>query len=474
MFSPKLTNMKNYINPINSGKYSAKNIFTSYITVEELQKHPEIYPSLKRDKKLRLDVLSQKKPKIINIHGLQNENKSKIASRLNSFYKVFFDYYKHQKNSSEGTNTLNQENKDFLRKYKKANKSNEINKTKNKFNEIKEEYKKKDYYMSSLDENKNLFNGNILLSNNKELKNYILYDLGTPLSNDKSMSFLYKINRKLGDKTNDQALNEIYSRLDMEKYDKDKIEKDNINDISTNKNDIINLQQSINLMNDIDHFFKLGNKKYLNTLSYEKLNNSNKNSAKESTRYNSAVNQSENEKNRNNTSFNVKKSVKKRASQELPLNNQKKLHHMNKDKLTIDINNIENKRNKSIKKETKKIGNYNVLNSPLEKLYDKMSTKENLLIYQPEIKNYLENKKYDTSVKLNPSNICNNFEKTREKICSSEFLKNNMQLRKQMGNIESKVEEINDNDIKAMNKMNNIEDKMIKLFCDINNPKPKE
>ena len=129
---------------------------------------------------------------------------------------------------------------------------------------------------------------------------------------------------------------------------------------------------------------------------------------------------------------------------------------------------------KYIKKETKTIGNYNKLNSPLENLYDKMSTKEDLLMYQPEIKNYLENKKYDTSVKLNPSTICNNFEKTREKICTSEFLKNNMQLRKQIGNIESKVEEINDNDNKAINKMNNIEDKMIKLFCDINNPKPKE
>ena len=119
MSSRKLTNIKRYINPSNSGKYSAKNIFASYITVDELKKHPELYPSLKGDKKVRLDILSQKKPKIINIHGLHNENKSKFASRLNSFYKVFFNYYKHQKNTSEETNALNQENKDFLKKYKK-------------------------------------------------------------------------------------------------------------------------------------------------------------------------------------------------------------------------------------------------------------------------------------------------------------------------------------------------------------------
>ena len=126
-------------------------------------------------------------------------------------------------------------------------------------------------------------------------------------------------------------------------------------------------------------------------------------------------------------------------------------------------------------KEFKTIENNNISSDlSLINLYDKMSSKEDLLIYQPEIKDYLENKKYDVSVKLNPSIICNNFEKTREKICDSEFLKNNIQLRKQIGNIESKVEEINNNDIKAINKMNNIEDKIIKLFCDINNPRPKE
>ena len=140
----------------------------------------------------------------------------------------------------------------------------------------------------------------------------------------------------------------------------------------------------------------------------------------------------------------------------------------------LKLNNIDHDINKNMKKETKTIGNINKFDSSLENLYNKMSTKEDLLIFQPEIKNYLENKKYDVSVKLNPSVICNNFEKTREKICTSECLKNNMQLRKQIGNIESKVEEINDNDIKAINNMNKIEDKMIKLFSDINNPKPKE
>ena len=469
MYSNKLTNIKNNIGPLNRGKYSAKNIFNSYISVDELKKHPEIYPSLKRDKKLRLDVLSQKKPQIINIHELHNENKSKFANKLNSFYKVFFDYYKRQKNSSEDTNLLKKENKYFLRKYKKATKSNEINQNKNNFNELKKEYEKKDYYVSSLDENKNIFNGNILLSNNKELKDYILYDLGTQKSNDKSISFLYKINKKLGDKTNDKSLEEIYKRLDMENYNKDKIEKKNNNELINIKNDINNLKQTIDSIDDIDHFFKLENKNYLATLNYEE--NNNKHSDKGSTRYNSSIIQTENEKNQNNIQVINKKKIKKKV---ISLKNKNKLNKIDKNKLKISSDIIDNKISKYNDKQSKTIENNNISEISLVNLYDKMSTKEDLLIYQPEIKDYLENKKYDVSVKLNPGIICNNFEKTREKICTSEFLKNNMQLRKQIGHIESKVEEINNNDIKAINKMNNIEDKIIKIFCDINNPRPKE
>ena len=465
MNSIRLTNIKNNINPLNRGKYSAKNIFNTYISVDELKRHPEIYPSLKRDKKLRLDILTQKKPKIINIHELHNENKSKFATKLNSFYKVFFNNYKKQKNTSEDTNILKKENKYFLNKYKKATRSNEINQNRNKFNELKEEYEKRDYHLPSLDENKNLFNGNILLSNNKELKDYILYDLGTPKSNDKSMSFLYKINKKLGDKSNDKSLEEIYKRLDMDNYNKDKIEKESNKNLINIKNDINNLQQTINSIDDIDHFFKLGNKNYLATLNIEE--NNNKNSDKSSTRYNSATIQTENEKNQNNINANNKKNKKRKESKNVSIKNKKKLK--------IASNGIDNEMKKHKEKEFKTIGNNNISSDlSLINLYDKMSSKEDLLIYQPEIKDYLENKKYDVSVKLNPNIICNNFEKTREKICDSEFLKNNIQIRKQIGNIESKVEEINNNDIKAINKMNNIEDKIIKLFCDINNPRPKE
>ena len=478
MSSRKFPNINNRNYPLNRGKYSAKNIFSTYITVDELKKHPEIYPSLKPEKKLHLDVLSQQKPKIINMKGILSENKSKFASRLNSFYQVFFDYYKRQKNSSKDVNILSQENKYFLKKYKRVNKSNE-NKNKNKFNDIKEEYEKNDYYLASLDNKKNLFNGNILLSNKKELKNYILYDLGTQISNDKSMSFLHKINQKFGNKSSEKELKLLYDKLDKENIEKDKMEEDKKKEIINTKNEIMNINETINSMDGIDKFFILENKKYLNNLKNEQ---DRENSAKISTRYNSANLNSEKEKkimHNIHLNPNPKKKPLLEIKQKEKSYNKKKVYNsnkMNQKKLGISISNSnENKINNIyLKQQTKTISNTNRLNLPLENLYEQISTKENLLIYQSDIKEYLENKKYDISVKLSPSIICNNFEKTREKICTSDFLKNDIQLRRQMGNSAAKLEEMNNNDLKVKNKMNHIEDKMIKLFCDINNPKPKE
>ena len=110
----------------------------------------------------------------------------------------------------------------------------------------------------------------------------------------------------------------------------------------------------------------------------------------------------------------------------------------------------------------------------MEKLYDKISTKENLLNYQSDINNYLSNRKYDISIKINPSSICNNFEKTRKKVCKSEFLKKDLQLRKQISGNISLAEKINNKDLKNKNSINQIEDKIIKIYCDINNPRKKE
>jgi len=242
----------------------------------------------------------------------------------------------------------------------------------------------------------------------------------------------------------------------MNKYNLDKIEGNNEKVIRETKKDIMTLKETIKSMDNFDKYYKLENKIKNNDINKIKFEYKNRKSSPNiSTRF---------------SSTNVKRESKAALKRKNNIGiTGKKISEQIRPSM-INIDNNFNK-NRFIKQQIKTMGNSENI---LENLYDKMSTKEDLLIFQPDIKQYLENKKFDVSIKLTPSNICNNFEKTREKICTSDFLKNNIQLRKQMGNIESKVEEINNNDTKAINKMNNIEDKMIKLFCDINNPKPKE
>ena len=460
---------------ITIGKYSPREIFNKYLTIDEIKRHPEITPAIRGDKKIRLDILSHQKPRMINIKGIQNQNKIKLASRLNSFHKLFFDYYKNNQKSKDEINVLSHENKAFSKNYGNTNKNN----SKEKFNDIKLEYEKRNYYVSPIDENKNLFNGNILLSNKEELKNYILYDLGKPISNSKSLSFLHKINKNLGDKTSEKELKRINEVLDVGLLGKDKIVNDQKAEIQKTQNDIENVKETINSIDEINNFFDTKNNKYLETL---KVDPSRGSSAKISTRVNSAsfekVKYQYNLSNLKNYMHNQKNETIENNKKDIKLENinqqyKKKGSHIKINKLNLENDNYIKNNNKHIRKYLKTIDNNESLKSPLEKLYDKISVKDNLLNYQPEIKNYLKNKKYDLSIKINPSSICNNFENTREKISQSEFLKNDIHLRKQISGNLLYAEKINNNDLKAIKKVNHIEDKIIKLFCDINNPRKK-
>ena len=450
-------------------KHTINDLYNSFLTIEEIKRHPEITPAIKGDKKFRLDILSNQKLKIISVKGIHNENKIKFASRLNAFHKIFFDYSKNQKNSLKEIHSLSKENKVFIKKYKNANKKDD----KEKFNDIKSEYEKRNYYVPPLEGKKNLFNGNILLSNKEELSNYILYDLGSHISNSKSLSFLHKINKKLGDKSSEKALKMINIAIDPSSLNKDKIEKDRIKEIHKTQNEIMNVQETINSLDDIDYFFDIDNKQYLEAL---KSQDSRGSSAKISTRVNSAINRIENVKIKanvnplnKNTDINKDNKLKRKIKYLSRLNKKSKLNDDSENK----INDIGIRQFNTENKHTKTIDNNDIFKSPLERLYDKISTKENLLNYQPEIKDYLENRKYDISIKINPSLICNNFEKTRQKVCQSDTFKQDIHLRKQLDSSTTNIDKINNKDLKAKDKINNVEDKMIKLFCDINNPRKK-
>ena len=475
-------------------KYTPKEIFRKYLTIEDIKRHPEITPAIKGDKKVRLDILTNQKPKVVNMKGVYNQNRIKFVSRLNSFHKLFFDNFKNNMSSKEEIDSLNQENKIFSKNYKHSNN----NYVKDKFKDIKSEYEKRNYYVSPIEGSKNIFNGNILLSNREELKNYILYDLGTSLGNCKSLSFLHKINKNLGDKTSERELKTINMKLDLLTLGTDKLDKDNKMTIQKTQDDINNVKETINGMDDINYFFDIDNKQYLDNLK----NDSRGSSAKISTRVNSALNLFENVKYPNNNNINYPREINLSKLKSLNLkeinninninnistnnNNNKKLikkpsrmNYINRTRniklsnLLTENNNSNNKDIKHNKYYIKTSENNDLKKSNLELLYDRISKKDDLLNYQKEIKRYLSNKKYDISIKMNPSSVCNNFENCREKIYQSECLKDDMQLRKQLGRNELNNQRIN-TDNKIKNKINNIEDKLIKLFCDINNPRKKE
>ena len=239
---------------LNTDKYTPREIFKKYLSIEEIKKHPEIPQAIRGDKKFHLDILSQQKPSTINIEGIQSLNKIKFANRLNAFHKLFFDHFKNNRSTKNEINLLRQENYDFSKKYKISNQNN----IKEKFSDIINTYKKRNYYLPEI-EKKNLFSENILLSNNEELKNYILYNSGTRMGTSKSLSFLHKINAKMGDKTSEKELKIVNSNLDMIYLGKDRVLTEQKNEIKKTQNDIINITETIKSIDDINRFFTLNN-----------------------------------------------------------------------------------------------------------------------------------------------------------------------------------------------------------------------
>ena len=463
-------------------KYSPKEIYNKYLTVEKIKSHPEVIPALTGDKKINLTILSKQTPNIINIKDInnQNQNKIKFASRLNSFHKIFFNCIKKNKKSRNAVNLIKKENRDFSLEFKNSNKNNNIQ---NNFNDIKSEYEKRNINISGFEGKKNLFKRNILLSNKEELNNHILYDLATSASNYKSLSFLYKINRKLGDKTSEKEIKKINLKLDLISPSVDKIKNDKQKEIEKNINDIINVKKTIDSIDEIKYFFDIDNKKYLEFLK----NGSRGSSAKVSTRVNSAINYFENVKNQYTNNQLISETnndqINKNHNYKSLINNMKKINYIklqkkgknkNIDSQDRNIYNTIINHKDSTNSYINTVDNNEMLKSPLENLYDSISTEENLLNCQQDIQNYLKNRQSDLSVRIDPTSICNNFERTRGRICNSEFLMQDMNLRKQINGHILLAEQVKNNDIKAKIKINNIEDKIIKIFCNINNPRKKE
>ena len=274
-----------------------KEILKSHMSADEIAIHPVIGDLTKKVKRIKFASLINVKPKLTPIEDIKDEKKIKLIEKVNSFRKILYDYNKSQKypkndeiNIYKGLKKYN-----FYEKYKII-KNHDILEEKQMLEEIETLYNNKDVSVPSLTKNdNNLFKGNLLLLNEKNIKNSILYQLTTDKSNKNSMSFLKKIQKKI----NDQILgkpplpkilkvNEGYNvkvpketKDNNNKTEKIFYNKQNIEEISKSQNYINSIKETINTIDDIDYFFDSNNKEYFNYLKNQ--------NSKISTRVNSAL-----------------------------------------------------------------------------------------------------------------------------------------------------------------------------------------
>jgi hypothetical protein len=142
---------------------------------------------------------------------------------------------------------------------------------------------------------------------------------------------------------------------------------------------------------------------------------------------------------------------------------------INKNEININKQNFNSiNRKKSKNKKVKKII-LRKYQTGLEKLYEKVSKTENFIDYNKEIKNYLKKNNYNVNEKINSSDLYKSVDKSRKKITDISFIQknNDLILNTKMNNSEQNKAMIQYNN-KIKKNIENIEERMIGLMCDVN------
>ena len=102
--------------------------------------------------------------------------------------------------------------------------------------------------------------------------------------------------------------------------------------------------------------------------------------------------------------------------------------------------------------------------STLEQLYEKIRIKEDFLESSDLIKNYLKNKKYNIEPKITPIDICNHYQKMRDRIFKNDYFKKYIKLKKRSGYDSSSYEKIKNEYNNSLNKLNNLAEDVNKVI----------
>lgn len=299
----------------------------------------------------------------------------------------------------------------------------------------------------------------------------------------------------------------------------EKIDKETINDL---QKEIIKTKESFNSIDDLNFFLNTNNQQYFSYMG-GKLN-SRKSSGQASTRINSGVRQFTDIKFINDNSNNIHKNIGRKIAasntvDEFGIQNTEKIVKsknynsiilpsitnnklMNKSniennerKKTIDYIKIDepnysgiktevNQANQSINNESKisstiakkriKARRKNRLSlkkqpTPLENLYEKLSKSDNAIEFNKEIKYYLKKNNYKYNDKINDQDLYKSVDKSRKKVTDASSLLKNYELM-----VDNKLKtleqnrQMNQNNNKIKKSFEDIEERMIGLFCHMN------
>ena len=102
--------------------------------------------------------------------------------------------------------------------------------------------------------------------------------------------------------------------------------------------------------------------------------------------------------------------------------------------------------------------------STLEQLYEKIKIKEDFLESNDLIKNYLKNKRYNIEPKIAPIDICDHYQKMRDRIIRNDYFKKYIKLKKISGYDGSSYENIKNEYNTSLNKLNNLAEDVNKII----------
>ena len=269
----KIENVNILLNQRNTNE-----LIKSHINSDEINENPLILDLIKKEKKFRISPLTIYKPKLTPVKSIKNKKTIKLINNVNDFRQTFYDYNKNKKYPKNEIKPFEQKY-NFQEKFKEfKNNTKEYFGEKDMLEEIKTKYQYNNFSLPSIEgENKNIFASNLLLKNDKNIKDSIMYNLISEKNEKKSFLYLNKVQKILNNKIIgklDAKMSKITHDIKKEiSWSKDFMIENELakirlvkDEISKSQDDIKNTSKIMKKINGIDFFFDSDNKKYLSSL----------------------------------------------------------------------------------------------------------------------------------------------------------------------------------------------------------------